>query len=263
MCAEFNSFDTKVPPANIVPEKPDMVTKNEVPLQKQRGTAVEEVDRLAAGSMRGENLTEEEFTERAQLIKKLRLAIDEGKSKNVPEGEIFDNRKLIALVEFLSATQAATINQITKNFTNERMYPRGRQVLKLRMREIGEMPDVLLFGWRGSAPDQGETKIHDHADSTVAIKVHEGEIQETVFHIQPSEWPNRKSGQVMKYTPPPKTKRYPEGAHKSYQSPYLHTVGGSPEKELSVTIHAYWRPSTHVAYDFKIEGEQLIEIGVS
>lgn len=229
--------------------------------KREPGQAFEEVDRQAAHEMRGENLTEEEFAERAEVIAGLRRAIDAWKQEHVPEGTPFDSRTLKALVNFLSREHAEEIEKITRNFLDRRMYP-NRPVVKLRLREIGEMPDVLIFGWRGGDPNGNETKIHDHADSTVAVDVHQGEIQETVYRIDREEWFTRVPGQSMKYLGTA-TKRYREGLSKTYKSPYLHTIGGTPENELSVSIHAYWRPSTQVAYDFEIQGDKFVEIGIS
>lgn len=272
MCCDCDSFMEREPgesgfdPTTFRSETPvptsDVQRESEPP--REPGQAPEEIDRQRAHEMRGENLTEQEFAERAKVIAELRHAIDAWTDEHVKnvEGATFGDRRILKeLTEFLSREHAEKIAKITGNFLDHRMYP-NRPVVKLRLREVGEMPDVLIFGWRGGDPHENETKIHDHADSSVSLTIHQGEVQETVYRIEPDEWKDREVGQSMKYLGE-KTKRYPAGMGKTYRSPYLHTVGGTPENDLSVTIHGYWRPTKQVAYDFEVQGDKFVEIGIS
>lgn len=234
------------------------------PKHQNRGIFVQEFDRTAAEKIRGERLTEREFAERAKHIKTLRDAANEWIDSNV-KGK-WEPGQLRAMTDYLSREHAETVNEITKWFLDERMYEK-RPVVKLMLREIGGVvPDIFIFGWRGKDNEQWnrETKIHDHADATVALTVHSGVAEETVYLIKPEEWVDRDVGQTMSYLGS-KTKRYPAGKSKTYKSPppYLHAVGGAPDVELTVTIHAYLRPSKMVAYDFRIEGDTLVELGLS
>lgn len=253
---------------------PEQKEEKEQESDSTRGMFVQESDREAASKIRGERLSEAEFAERAEAIKELRLALLDWVKEHVGE-EAWDRRKLKAMVDYLSEEHAQTIQTITKHFLDKDMYPM-RPVVKLMLREIKNLPDVFLFGWRGKEDHQWdrETKIHDHADSSVALRVHEGAVDETVYVVDASQlrvtgtdgaW-NPRGKQRIKLLGQ-KTKTYPAGVSKTYKSPppYLHTVAGSPEHDLTVTVHAYLRPSKEVAYDFAIDHEkgELYEIGVS
>lgn len=253
-------------------KKEDRVEKKN-PL-KTRGLFVQETDRLASEKIRSERLTDTEFKKRAEHIKTLRLALVEWIAENVPDDQ-WDQRKLKGMTDYLSREHAQTIHEITKDFLDREKYP-TRPVIKLMLKEIEKLPDVFLFGWRGKDQTQWEreTRIHDHADSTVALTVHEGAVDETVYIVDHSQLqikgtagPDNPRGQQRIPLLGQKTKRYPAGMSKTYKSPppYLHTVAGSPDFDLTVTIHAYLRPSTDVAYDFTVDKERnmLVETGVS
>lgn len=269
-----SSFDGgsmhEVSPSSWEPER--MVEKKK--RSSDRGLFVQETDRALSAKMRQEHLSEKEFEKRAEAIKTLRLALVEWASEHVEDNK-WDQRKLLEMTNFLSREHAKTIDQITKDFSDQEKYP-TRPVVKLMLKEIGTLPDVFLFGWRGKDPSQWEreTKIHDHADSTVALTVHEGAVDETVYVVDHShlltkgtQEPNNPRGHQNIPLLGQKTKRYPAGLSKSYKSPppYLHTVAGSPDFDLTVTVHAYLRPSVDVAYDFAVDKERglLYEIGVS
>lgn len=239
-----------------------------------RGMFVQERDREAASKIRGEQLTEEQFAARAERIKELRTALLDWIAEHVPD-EQWDQRSLKAMTDYLSREHAETIDVITKGFMNREMYPK-RPVVKLMLREIGRIPDVFLFGWRGQDAEQWdrETKIHDHADSSVALTVHAGAVDETVYVVDTShlkttgtQRPDNPRGHQRIKLLDQHTRTYPAGASKTYRSPppYLHTVAGSPDHDLTVTVHAYLRPSEEIAYDFTIDKEhgELVEIGVS
>ncbi len=264
------STDTFFPPYNHE-EEPEPEKKKP---SKNRGLFVQETDRLASEKIRSERLTQAEFEKRAENIKKLRLALIDWIAEHVPNDE-WDQRKLKAMTDYLSHEHAETIHEITKDFLDHKKYP-TRPVIKLMLKEIGKLPDVFLFGWRGKDQTQWEreTKIHDHADSAVALTVHEGAVDETVYIVDHSKLqikgtagPHNPRGEQQVPLLGQKTKRYPAGMSKTYKSPppYLHTVAGSPDFDLTVTIHAYLRPSTDVAYDFKVDKEHhtLVETGVS
>ncbi len=253
---------------------PEQKEEKEQESDSTRGMFVQESDREAASKIRGERLSEAEFAERAEAIKELRLALLDWAKEHVGDG-VWNRKKMKDMVDYLSQEHAETISRITKHFLNREMYEK-RPVVKLMLREIGNLPDVFLFGWRGKDAVQWdrETKIHDHADSSVVLRVHEGAIDETVYIADTANLittgtdgtQNPRGHQRIKLLGQ-RTKTYPAGISKTYKSPppYLHTVAGSPKHDLSVTVHAYFRPSSEVAYDFALDHEkgELVEIGVS
>lgn len=112
------------------------------------------------------------------------------------------------------------------------------------------VPVTYLLGWAKG----GETPIHDHADSQVAVIVHQGTIREDVFATAGKKLGLlTEKGQTVGVQRIRRTTKVGAPAIK-LMSPHIHQVGNDAEP-YAATIHSYYPPLDKMGfYEFSRGG---------
>jgi predicted ABC-type ATPase len=115
------------------------------------------------------------------------------------------------------------------------------------------IPTLWLLGW---SANEG-TDIHDHVESSAAITVVRGKVNERVFGFQTSdgqeELKESQSKDGIAVTTHERTMR--ENSTVTIGAPYIHEMWGTGEKERrDITVHGYYPPLEKMHYFVRHEG---------